>query len=176
MAKTYEPISTNTLGTATATVTFSSIPQTYTDLVLVISSATTHTSATFPYMRFNSDSGTNYSYTELTGTGSVTGSTRGTNQSLAWLAPEYGSISTTVGENTSIANIMNYSNATTYKTFLNRIGRASSALDYQGVETTVGLWRNTASITSILIANRRSGVDYNFAAGSTFTLYGIKAA
>lgn len=170
---TYIELAKTTLTTTASSVTFSSISGSYTDLVLVVVSATTHTLATFPYIRFNSDSGSNYSYTEVSGSGSVTLSAKDTNQTIGWLSPQYGSISTTVGDNVCITNIMNYSNSTTYKTYLNRANRANSALDYQGVEAVVGLWRNTNAITSILVGNRRGGVDYNFASGSTFTLYGI---
>jgi hypothetical protein len=70
---------------------------------------------------------------------------------------------------------MDYSNSTTYKTWLSRANRASSALDYQGTDAVVGLWRSTAAITSITVKNRRGGVDYNFASGSNFKLYGIQA-
>ncbi len=63
-------------------------------------------------------------------------------------------------------NVMNYSNTTTYKTILSR----SSDLY---TEASVNLWRNTAAITSIIIGAQGA---YTFSAGSTFTLYGIKAA
>ena len=66
-----------------------------------------------------------------------------------------------------ICQIQNYSNATTYKT---NISRANSASDY--TQAIVGLWRNTAAITSITILTS-SGT---FNTGSTFTLYGIAAA
>jgi hypothetical protein len=127
-------------------------------------------------MRFNGDSGSNYSYTEMNGTGSSALSARDTNQTIAWTSPQMGSISNTVGDNTTIVNIMNYSNSTINKTYLSRANRAGSTLDYQGVEAAVGLWRNTAAITSVLIGNRRSGVDYNFSVGSTFSLYGIASS
>ena len=65
---------------------------------------------------------------------------------------------------------MNYSNTTTNKTVLARGNRASS-----GVVAQVGMWGNTSAITSITIDNVDSA-SANFVAGSTFTLYGIKAA
>jgi hypothetical protein len=68
-----------------------------------------------------------------------------------------------------LLQFMNYSNATTYKTVLSRSNVAASA----SVSANVGLWRNTAAITSIKLYVYPS---YNFVAGSTFTLYGIKAA
>jgi hypothetical protein len=163
MPKTYEPIATQTLGTASSTVTFSSIPQTYTDLIVV--SAPLSGGGEEFVMRFNNDSGTNYSSTILWGSGSVAGSYRSFNETFA-LLNYYGSVGTT--QNTQIFNIMNYSNSTTYKTVLGRAGRADS-----GVDGSVALWRNTAAITSITI---RLKVGSNFSVGSTFTLYGIKAA
>lgn len=172
---TYVALATQTLTSTAASVTFSSISGAYTDLALEMQPATTHTSATFPYVRFNGDSGSNYSYTELNGNGTNATSARDTNQTIGWTSPQMGSISNTLGDNTSIVNIMNYNNSTTNKTYLSRANRAGSTLDYQGVEAVVGLWRNTAAITSVLVGNRRGGVDYNFSIGSTFTLYGIKA-
>jgi hypothetical protein len=62
---------------------------------------------------------------------------------------------------------MNYSNATTYKTIINRGNTASST-----VITRSGMWRSTSAITSITVNNDAS----NYLAGSTFTLYGIAAA
>jgi len=62
---------------------------------------------------------------------------------------------------------MNYSNSTTYNTALSRFVSAGS-------ETTadVHLWRDTSAVTSITVATSTN----NYATGSTFTLYGIKAA
>jgi hypothetical protein len=68
MAPTYEPIATTTLGTAAASITFSSIPATYTDLRLVVVAKAV--SASTLDVRFNNDSGTNYSKTEISGDGS----------------------------------------------------------------------------------------------------------
>ena len=84
MPATYQPIETQTVsGTSTSTVTFSSIPQTYTDLVLV--SAITQSADVSNYLRFNSDTGTNYSRTRLVGTGSSATSVRGTNDvGITW--------------------------------------------------------------------------------------------
>lgn len=157
MPKTYEPIQTQTVGTAVATVTFSSIPQTYTDLVLV---ANLIDSNGFSVMRFNSDSGSNYSRTWMYGNGTSAGSSRGTNISgLDLKAASSGS-----EYPVDIVHLMNYSNTTTYKTCLIRQSYASNE-----VALYAGLWRNTAAITTITVTN-------NISAGSTFTLYGVKAA
>jgi len=161
MPTTYEPIATTTLGSAAATVTFSSIPGTYTDLILIIR-ATLSSSSGAMGAQLNSDTGSNYSYTRLTGNGSSASSDRNTSLTFAPI----GTVSTT--QNVSIIHFQNYANSTTYKTLLTRNGIADVAT--YGI---VALWRNTAAITSILI-NNNAGVNY--ASGSTFTLYGIKAA
>ena len=78
---TYDAIATQTLSSAAASVTFSSIAGTYTDLVLVTSirKSTTGVSA---YLRANNDSGTNYSTTYLYGSGTSAISTRDTNRTF----------------------------------------------------------------------------------------------
>jgi hypothetical protein len=163
MAKTYEPIATQTLGSSAASVTFSSISGAYTDLLLITSNGST--TATNTYVRLNGDSGSNYSFTQLTGTGSSAISGRSSNQT-AIRVDNYASAATSI-TNAYIFQLQNYSNTTTYKTVLTRTNEAGT-----GVDATVGLWRNTAAITSILYY---PGVG-NWITGSTFTLYGIKAA
>ena len=153
---TYTPIATQTLGSAAASVTFSNIPQGYTDLVIVYAGISSTDDQN--YFRFNNDTGSNYSRTFMAGNGSAAFSNRSTNDTLL-----YGpfSLSTPV---TNIAHIMNYSNSTTNKTTLIRSGNATNS-----TIATVGLWRSTAPITSVLIATN-SGT---FNAGSIFSIYGI---
>jgi hypothetical protein len=159
---TYTPIATQTLGSAAASVTFSSIPQGYTDLVLVMS--VKGSTANFPTLRFNSDSGSNYSRTILTGNGSAASSERGTSETGA--AINFNAQTSTSEFNyNSITHIQNYSNSTTYKTQLTRANQAAL-----GVDAIATLWRNTAPITEITIYTNTG----NHAAGSTFTLYGIQ--
>jgi hypothetical protein len=73
---TYTPIATTTLGSAASSVTFSSIAGTYTDLRIVYSTVSSADAGN--YLRFNSDSGSNYSNTTLFGNGSSAGSNRNT--------------------------------------------------------------------------------------------------
>jgi hypothetical protein len=166
--KTYEPIATQTLGSAAATVTFSSISGAYTDLVLVVANIKNASSSATPFVYFNGDTATNYSGTILEGNGTTAQSGSRTNNANG--VPAGG---TFVGGSTTvpyqfIMNIMNYSNTTTYKTTISRYGLSSAE-----VEVDVGLWRNTAAITSLTIKNDAGS---NFTVGSTFSLYGIKAA
>ncbi len=166
MAATYEPIATTTFSSTSIDYTFSSIPATYTDLVLV---ASQNQSGTSDYgIRFNGDSGGNYSRTVLYGNGSAAGSTRGSTTATRISCSYYGyppSAASTFG--VGIISIMNYANTTTYKTLLARSNSAGSGLD-----ANVGTWRNTAAITSVTILLDAG----TFSVGSTFTLYGIKAA
>jgi len=163
MPKTYEPIQTQTVGTAVASVTFSSIPQTYTDLVLIVSAGLTSAGNDLR-LRFNSDSGANYSRTILYGNGASALSARNTGSDNI-ITASFGGLNS--GSYATI-NVMNYSNTTTYKSTIQRGGYAGS-ID----SATAGLWRNTAAITSI-----ECGITAatTWVVGSTFTLYGIKAA
>jgi hypothetical protein len=163
MPKTYEPIQTQTVGTAVAAVTFSSIPQTYTDLI-VIADADLTSGGHDLRLRFNADSGTNYSRTILYGNGTSPLATRN-NSTNNIISAAFGG--TNSGSYTTI-NVMNYSNSTTNKTTLQRGGYTGS-ID----SLTVGLWRNTAAITEIECGNTGATT---WVVGSTFTLYGIKAA
>ena len=167
---TYTPIATNTLGSAAASLTFSSIAGTYTDLVLVMSARTDNTGTGATYcVRYNSDSSAIYSLTALEGNGSTAISERYTGVSYA----ESGRLNTSSSSNTtpnlSIVNIMNYANTTTYKTALTR---SSASNETYAVDAEVTLWRSTAAISSLYIYPS-SG---NFVAGSIFSLYGIAAA
>ena len=166
MASTYEPIATQTLGSAVATVTFSSIPSTYTDIILV--SVPKSAAAQDLYFRINGDSGTNYSRTILYGTGSVAGSTTATSQTLG-MANYYGNPDPTTISN-QILHFLNYSNTAPYKTVLIRSNNASG-----GTDAIINLWRSTSAITSIEL-RVSPAASVNFTTGSIFTLYGIKAA
>lgn len=164
MPATYEPIATTTLGSTATTVSFTSIPGTYTDLVLVTSIKAT-SADTNQWMRFNSDSGTNYSSTNLYGTGTSALSFRQSSED------KFNSVLSgylvTTQNCPGIYNIMNYSNTTTFKTMISRFSNSSVV-----AQAEVSLYRSTSAITSIEIFTTPN----SFAVGSTLTLYGIKAA
>lgn len=168
MALTYEPIATTTLGSNSTSVVFSNIPQTYTDLIMVFSGFNTSATAMDLEYEINGDSGNNYNETGVQGSGgSGTGNSfRHSNYSGGLI----GSIWST-GRATVIAHFMNYTNTSTYKTCLGRFSTASGGL----VGITASVWRNTSAITSLNF-NQPSGQSGQYAAGSKFTLYGIKAA
>lgn len=160
---TYTPISTQTLTADAATVTFTGIPQTYTDIVLVCNFGTSSSGRTGT-MRFNGDTGTNYSWRSIGGNGTSAQAGGGSNISSIYFTGQITGDGTALA-NVAITSIQNYSNTTTYKTV---ISRSNDAARY--VELAVGTWRSTAAINRIDLA-RDNGT--NWLSGSSFTLYGI---
>jgi hypothetical protein len=155
-------IATQTLGTAAASITFSSIPGTYTDLRLVLTEFSSNTATT--RLRFNGDSGANYASISLYGTGTAVGTVKQGSDTGIWL--DYYSGGSTTIPLLQIADIFSYTGSTKKTILVN--GNA----DKNGsgaVERIAGLWSNTAVITSITAA-RDSG---NYNAGTIATLYGI---
>jgi hypothetical protein len=167
MASTYEKIATTTLGSNTASYEFTSIPQTYTDLVIIIGNATTTVDTDGAILAFNGDTATNYSYTYIYPSGSSALSTRQSNKGYSQNYLNTASLSNTAPSQI-ILNIMNYSNTTTYKTYLTRPGSTPN-----GTEAWVSLWRSTAAITSVKLGIQGSD---QWKTGTMFTMYGIKAA
>ena len=171
MAATYIPITTTTLTSSQASVTLGSggtLPQTYTDLVLIMNGQAGATDNPVR-IQFNGDTGTNYSATNLRGTGSAVSSGRTNNNTSI-----YPSLSTTIGTGydwNNIVHFMDYANTTTYKTVLSRVNNVSGG-GSSGTELVAGLWRSTSAITSMVIFLDAT----TFSSGTTFTLYGIKAA
>ena len=164
MPRTYEPIASTTLSSATATVTFDNIPGTYTDLVLVSSILLASQSGAGPDIRVNSDMGSNYSSTIVYGDPGGAASTR-TSSSTAL---DFMMNANTTSRGISRNQFMNYANTNVFKTVLTEYGFGTTAV-VRGVQ----LWRSTSAITRLDIHDRTPD---NFASGSTFSLFGIKAA
>lgn len=157
-------IATTTLGSAAASITFSSIVGTYTDLRVVLTVNTTSVDARIVRCTFNGDTGANYSATRLQGNGTAAASSTSTGQANIPLTLN-ATTSTTIPTLYTF-DVFSYAGSTN-KTIL-----AEGNADKNGsgtVDRTVGLWRNTAAITSINITPS-SG---NFNTGTTATLYGI---
>jgi hypothetical protein len=163
--KTYQPIATTTVsGSSTATITFNSLGSSYNDLIIVGNFGTSGGGVTVG-VRFNSDSGSNYSTTQMNAPYPYGSSWRGTSQtSISAFGSPINVATSGVLKDNGTVHIQNYNNSTTYKTILSKNGWASG-------ETLagVGLWRNTNAITSVSLVV--SGVT--FLANSTFTVYGI---
>ena len=168
-APTYVKIASQTLASAASSYTFSNVPQGYTDLVLITTSLSNGGAATKHSIRVNGDSGNNYSTTAIDGSGSAAESWRQSSYITNDLTNYGASTTNTTIPITSIANFMSYSNPVIRKTIISRFNSS-----YGEVTATVANWNSTSPITSITMT--ASGTSGSFASGSTFTLYGVKAA
>jgi hypothetical protein len=167
MAITYDSIATNTTTGSTASISFSSIPSTYTDLRLVVYHTVISNTGGL-YITFNNDTATNYSFTMLEGNNTVLAGSIGNNNNYIW------------GANTNPANstnpalwtfdIFEYSDAQ-FKTVLSDVSSARDATNSYLFKT-VGMWRSTSAVSSIQIVAQ----NFNFGAGTVATLYGILRA
>ncbi len=167
MATTYEKIQSTTLGSATSAINFTSIPATYTDLRLVLV-ATTTVSGRNLYLRFNSDSASNYSSTYLLGNGTAASSGRTTSADQISVTDGTVAISSTTPHLFAI-DVFSYAGST------NKTALISTSQDRNGtgsVANVVGLWRSTSAITSV---NLSTSTD-DFKIGTIATIYGILKA
>lgn len=160
---TYNSIQKITLNaTAYSSVSFTNIPQTYTDLILVANPINTGTTAVNIY--FNNDFTATYSCTRMYGEGANAYSDRFTNttQSL-------GGWGTNANTNPYLMmiNIMNYTNTTNYKNALTNVTEMNAGY----VGQVITLWRVTSAITTVTFQG-----NANFGTGSTFNLYGVASA
>jgi hypothetical protein len=156
MTVTYEAIQSYTLSGTTTQISLTSLPSTYTDLVLIATG--TSSSLAAMVVQVNTDTGSNYSFTQIQGDGSSATSSRGTSVT----GMNMGLIDTTISN--SIIQFMNYANTTTFKTFLSRANDKAFA-----TRANVGLWRSTSAINSIQLSGS------TFQNGFTVNVYGIKA-
>jgi hypothetical protein len=168
MAATYEPIATTTLGSSSSTITFTSISSAYTDLILVLNSKSANgvnnDGINLTVGNGSLDTGSNYSSTLLYNSGSTVYSYRFSNSTSCEIGLIHNEWSP------AIIQFQNYSNTSTYKTFLGRTGSAGGSTLV--IRETVGLWRSTNAINTIQLQHGGN----QFITGSTCTLYGIKAA
>jgi hypothetical protein len=160
---TYTALATRTLTGTAASVTFSSIPATYRDLILVTDATITAAGSTDGYgLRFNGDTGSNYFYVRMVGTGSAAQSAQATTTFAL------GGVIGDVNKGLTMFQIMDYSATDKHKTVITR----SNGGFANWTQASASRWANTAAITSVLL---RSNSSYNFSIGSTFSLYGVIA-
>jgi len=176
MPGTYEPISTTTLGSNATSITLGTggtIPQTNTDLVLIINASGYYASATYieggvQVGNGTIDTGNNYSFTGADINVAFRQTSTPYSKFYCTATP------TNIGiYGPTIVQINNYSNTNVNKTFLTRY---SGVQNINTVNTTgwgIGMWRSTSAINIIKVSNF-NGTD--FYAGTNITLYGIKAA
>jgi hypothetical protein len=159
---TYTPIYSTTISSAVSSVTLSNLPTVYTDLAISLE-VQLASSGEDLYLRFNSDSSSNYSTTWLRGISNVAGSLRQTGTGCRL---SDGGSSTTGNTTLQTINMQNYSNATTYKQVLSRSNNAS-----RGLDAMVNLWRSTSPVTALTFYTSAGNIS-----SGTITVYGIKAA
>ena len=159
----FSSIATVTVGSGgSSSVTFSSIPSTYTHLQLRIMGFTT--GAVNSGIQFNGDSSGNYSYHYLDGNGSSASATGGTGANAAIFG--YIDGSATYPE-VAIIDILDYTNTNKYKTIRHFSGNDTNGSGYVWFNSS--LWNNTAAITSISTPSATTYRQY-----SSFALYGVK--
>jgi hypothetical protein len=168
MAQTYEPIATNTLVSPASSVTFSSIPSTYTDLIFVINARGTSSGNSTSVYFVTNITGSNYSSTWFVGDGSTAITSRYSGLSQGYLGYISGASTNASSRGTVIAQFMSYASTSVFKHVISRGNVAEAESDFYA-----SLIRSTSAITSITVGE---GGGNNFVAGSTFTIYGIKAA
>jgi hypothetical protein len=165
----FDSIATVTVGsTSQTTITFSDIPQTYKHLQLrIMAKGNLATTVYSVGMRFNSDSGTNYSYHRLTGNGSSASSTGSYPQSTIYFDAT-GTTATNIFA-ASMIDIVDYTNTNKYKTVKTLGGYDNNGAGSVGLQTSV--WSSTAAITNISFTTVGYGDWLQY---SQFALYGIK--
>ena len=160
MTAKYTVMDSQVLATSAASVTFSSIPGGYKDLVLVFELKATGSSNVAALLKINSDTGSNYSYVDARGNGSTTFSGSGT---LTFGIIQNASSATSTTPANVIIQFMDFGATDKHKSWLSR-GSGSS------VEMIAGRWASTSAITSLTLD--KSGTA-DFPAGSTFRLLGV---
>lgn len=166
---TWVALKSTTVGTATPTITFTGIPSTYTDLILMSNSKCSNTSTGASItIRFNSDSAGNYSQSSI----QASSTSRITERYANTTGIDGGRINTSNSSNSNwgqaITHIQNYASTSYQKLCLSKSSVTNEAWkQYQSGS----LWRNSANaINTITIT-----CGYDFLVGSTFSLYGVKA-
>jgi len=159
---TYTPLANTTLSSAASSVTFSSIPATYRDLVVVVVAEGSTTLQ--GRIRFNGDTSSSYDYVRMSGSGSAATTATATNNSSGFISAI--AQATTTGALQMNINIMDYSTTNKHKTTISRANQSAN-----GTEAFANLWKNSSAITSVQILTSTG----NWASGSTFALYGVIA-
>lgn len=164
----YDSIASTTLATATASVTFSSIPSTYTHLQIRAINATTTLDDDIE-LRLNSDTASNYSAHRLRGNGTTASADASANVTQIEIGRSPAA-SSAFGP--FVCDILEYANTNIYKTVRSLFGSDGNGSGW--IMLGSGNWRSTSAVTTINI--RPSAGGNTFTSGSSFALYGIKGA
>lgn len=167
---TYTLISSNVLSGSAASVTFSSIPSTYTDLVLKASARTDRADyEDYCYVRFNGDSSALYSLTDLKGQAGSASSTRFSSVTGDFFFYATASTATSNTFGSEEIYIPSYTVSQSKPFSLFTVSENNSSTN-STIDVNAGLYRSNTAISSITIQSYNSA---NFVSGSSFALYGI---
>lgn len=161
-------IATTTVGAGGSQVTFSSIPATYTDLMLVVSGRGSRSSYIDDLLiRFNGDTGTNYTSRVLYGQGSSAGSLNfSLSYGVAGYVPAATATANTFGN--AVMYIPNYAGSTVKSFTTDSVTENNATSANQ--EIAAGLWNSTAAINTLFLFLGFTVFDQN----TTVSLYGIQ--
>lgn len=174
VTNSYESISTVsvTSGGGSASLSFTSIPSTYKHLQIrgIARNTSAGTASDYILLKLNSDTGSNYAFHWLYGTGSAAGATASINRSNLPIGTCWETSALANSFSAVVCDILDYQNTNKYKTTRSLGGGDTNGGSYQEVNFMSGLWRDTAAITQIDV----SSSDGNLAQYSSFALYGIR--
>ena len=159
---TYTPLANVTLAATSTSITFGSIPATYRDLIIVFQGLSGGAGTFQTRLRLNGDTGANYNWQRMSGSGTSAFASTASNQtqlSLTFLAEAQ-----TTTQVQHHINIMDYSATDKHKTVISRAGNSS-----QGTEAVAGRWASTAAVTSVQLFPSSA----TFGIGTVVALYGI---
>jgi len=160
MPATYELITSYTVPSNVGTVTLSSIPATYTDLVIVGNFSVANGGGVGFSCRFNGDSGSNYEFMGSYANGSSVQPNYAQPYTITYLA-----IALNTNPTTLVAHVLNYATTGRYRTVLAHAGNEGFNSSY------TGNWNNSTDAINSITFICDGGSNIN--AGSKFFLYGI---
>jgi hypothetical protein len=169
----YESIATATVGAGgSSSVSFTSIPSTYSHLQIrgIARNTSAGTASDYILLKINSDTGSNYAFHWLYGTGSAAGAAASINRSNLPIGTCWETSALANSFSTVVCDILDYKDTNKFKTTRSLGGGDTNGGSYQEVNFMSGLWRSTSAITQIDV----SSSDGNLAQYSSFALYGIK--
>jgi len=169
MANTFELISSYTASGSVASIDFTSIPSTYTDLCLLVSSRDTYAAGDLEvFLRFNNNSGNVYTYRRLVGSGSGTSSATGTDTRL-FVGNHPGANATANTFGNFVIYVPNYAGSTAKSVSIDTVQENNQTAAYAVLNA--GITSDTSAINRVTLFPQT-----NFAQYSTAYLYGVKNA
>ena len=168
----YDSLATVTLSTSTASISFAGIPAGYKHLQIrgIARNTAAGTASDYILLKMNSDTGSNYAFHWLYGTGSAAGATASTTRTTLPIGTCWETSALANSFSTVVCDVLDYQNTNKYKVTRSLGGGDTNGGSYQEVNLMSGLWMNTGAITQLDISSSNG----NLAQYSQFALYGVK--